>query len=97
MKNLFLLFCLAICLTQCDSFPKRKKIDQLWFYSYSSNAVETDNSITPANFLSLQPDGSYTRDFGRFEDGTWEEKNSTLYLKGRTGIIEFPVKSLSAN
>jgi hypothetical protein len=60
MKNLFLLFCLAICLTQCDSFPKRKKIDQLWFYSYSSNAGETDNSITPANFLSLQPDGSYT-------------------------------------
>jgi hypothetical protein len=97
MKKIFLLFSLAIFLSQCDSFPKRKKIDQLWFYSYSSNAGETDNSITPANFLSLQPDGSYTRDFGKFEEGSWEEKNSTLYLKSKTGIIEFPVKSLSAN
>jgi hypothetical protein len=97
MKKIFLLFCLAIFLTQCDNFQKRKKIDQLWFYSYSSNAGETDNSITPANFLSVQPDGSYTRDFGKFEEGTWEEKNSTLYLKSKTGIIEFPVKSLSEN
>jgi hypothetical protein len=97
MKRIFLLFTLAIFLTQCDSFPKRKKIDQLWFYSYSSNAGERDNSITPANFLSLQPDNSYTRDFGKFEEGAWEEKNSTLYLKSKTGIIEFPIKSLSGN
>jgi len=97
MKKIFLLFSLATFLVQCDSFQKRKKIDQLWFYSYSSNAGDPDNSITPANFLSLLPDGSYTRDFGKFEEGSWEEKNSTLYLKSKTAIIDFPVKSFSAN
>jgi hypothetical protein len=97
MKKTLLLFSLVLLLARCNSFQKGKKIDQLWFYSYSSNADEKDNPITPANFLSLQPDGSYTRDFGKFEEGSWEEKNSTLYLKGRTGVIEFPVRSLSAN
>ena len=97
MKKLFLLLSLPAFLAQCNSFPKRKKIDQLWFYSFSSNTEEADNSITPANFLSLHADGSYTRDFGKFEQGAWEEKNSTLYLKSKTGIIEFPVKSVSAN
>ena len=89
----FLLVALMVAQTGC--LPKRMKVDQLWFYSYSSNQNETENSITPANFLSLQPDGSYTRDFGKFEEGTWEEKNSTLYLKSKTGVIEFPIKSLS--
>ena len=96
MKKILILFSVLLFLTHCDSSFKTKKIDQLWFYSYSSNAGDADN-ITPANFLSLQPDGSYTRDFGQFEEGTWEEKNSTLYLKSETGIIEFPVKSLAAN
>jgi hypothetical protein len=75
-----------------------KKIDQLWFYSYSSNSNDADSSITPANFVNLQPDGSYTRDFGNFDYGTWEQKASTLLLKSHAGsAIEFPIKSFVSN
>jgi hypothetical protein len=97
MKKIILLATIAICISQTGCLLKGKKIDQLWFYSYSSDSKDVDNSITPANFLSLQPDGSYTRDFGKFEHGTWEEKDSKLYLKSNTGTIEFPVKSFFRN
>lgn len=97
MKKIILFSTIAFCISQTGCLSNQKKIDQLWFYSYSSDATDRDNSITPANFLSLQPDGSYTRDFGKFEKGTWEEKKSSLYLKSNTGTIEFPIRSFSGN
>lgn len=97
MRKIILSFAVTSLLMQTGCLLKRKSIVQLWFYSYSSNSNDADNSITPANFLSLQPDGTYTRDFGKFEQGTWEEKDSSLYLKSKNQIIQFPIKSFFGN
>jgi hypothetical protein len=69
----------------------------LWLYTYSSDSVAGVNrldslttegsptaSLTPASFLELRPDGSYTKDFGRFEYGIWMLKDNRLYLTGQT-------------
>jgi hypothetical protein len=89
---------ITIFSTEASCLLKAKKIDQLWFYSYSSNSNDVDSSITPANFISLQADGSYTRDFGNFDYGAWEQKASTLLLKSHTGsAIQFPIQSFFGN
>jgi hypothetical protein len=63
------------CLIPRDPLPA------LWFYTYSDGpASGRDTSLTPASFLVLRSDGSYTRDFGRFEYGTWTRKDKELSL-----------------
>lgn len=82
---------LMFVLTGCFHFRNSNNLASLWFYTYKSDprpdrndsmttAGMTPPELTPANFLELRPDGSYTRDFGRFEYGSWEEKNHRLSL-----------------
>jgi hypothetical protein len=64
-------------------------LPRLWFYTYSS-ASEADGSLTPASFIELRPDGSYTRDFGEFDYGNWTQKDQQLVLSSyqhRTDIL----------
>ena len=98
MRKIIFLTATLFTIAQTGCLLKRKKIDQLWFYSYSSHSNETDSSITPANFINLQPDGSYTRDFGNFDYGTWRQEDSTLFLKSKTGsTIKFPIRLFFGN
>ncbi len=60
-------------------FPAAKRIDRLWFFTYTSGSVMQD-SMTPANFINIQSDGSYSRDWGRFEYGTWKYNGNQLQL-----------------
>ena len=54
---------------------------KLWFYVQSNNAPPTwDTTLTRVSFLELQPDGTYTQDFGHFEYGSWTIRNEQLYL-----------------
>ena len=56
-------------------------LTKLWFYTYSTGgATGKDTLLTPVSFLELRPDGSYTKDFGRFEYGTWTRKDQQLLL-----------------
>jgi hypothetical protein len=41
----------------------RRKVPHLWFYTYTQGG-DTDSLLTPASFLELRKDGTYTRDFG---------------------------------
>lgn len=54
-------------------------LTHLWFYAYGAGPGD-DGGLTPANFLELRTDGSYTRDFGRYEYGTWSRKDMQLFL-----------------
>ncbi len=56
-------------------------LSKLWFYTYSNDRTTgRDTLLTPASFLELRGDGTYTRDFGRFDYGSWNRKDQQLFL-----------------
>jgi len=56
-------------------------LNHCWFYSYASGSgADTTGGLTPASFIELRPDGSYTLDFGKYEYGAWTRKAGRLYL-----------------
>jgi hypothetical protein len=56
-------------------------LPKIWFYTYGTGTPNgKDSLLSPASFLELRPDGSYTRDFGAFEYGTWLKKDHQLIL-----------------
>ncbi len=56
----------------------------VWFFTHSSgNKTTEDNLLTPANFIDLEKDGSYTSDLGQYDYGTWVYGNGQLLLTGR--------------
>ena len=89
--SLTMTICLIFFLAGCFHFRNSNNLAGLWFYTFSSDlmphrndslttAGTTPPELTPANFLELRPDGSYTRDFGKFEYGSWGLKNHRLSL-----------------
>jgi hypothetical protein len=71
-------FCLT-AVASCSLFVN--PLPRLWFYTYGSGSPEgKDSLLNPASFLELRPDGSYTRDFGHFEYGSWIRKEHQLVL-----------------
>lgn len=61
---------------------------RLWFYTHTINSSEaSDTLLTPASFLNLKKDGSYTRDFGVFEWGRWEIKKDELVLTDTANVV----------
>jgi len=91
---MFYLFAAVVLLLQPGCSIKKPVPEGLWFYAYTSGTNEShDGNISPASFINLQPDNSYTRDFGRFDYGHWEEKDSVLLLKTIQGdTMLYPVK-----
>ena len=72
---------LSGCLIPRDPLPS------LWFYTFSSGpANQRDSLLTPASFAEMRRDGSYTRDFGRFEYGSWDRKGQKLYFTNQQHI-----------
>ncbi len=56
-------------------------LPKLWFFTDGTGTPNgKDSLLNPASFIELRPDGSYTRDFGRFEYGTWQKKDHELVL-----------------
>jgi len=58
----------------------------LWLYAPKGDTPAEDSLLSSASFLELRPDGSYTRDFGRFEYGNWNLKDQQLYLTDQRHI-----------
>lgn len=73
-------------------------LPKLWFYTYGTGTPNgKDSLLNPASFIELRPDGSYTRDFGRFEYGTWQKKDHQLVLTSHDRVNStFPLLLSSA-
>lgn len=64
-------------------------LTRLWFYTYGTGTPEgKDSLLNPASFLELRPDGSYTRDFGHFEYGTWIKKDHRIVLTSHDRLVD---------
>jgi hypothetical protein len=89
MRALNCLFIVTtVLLLGCGS--KKNKLARTWFFTYSYEGAERrKDSLTPVSFLQLEPDGSYTRDFGKFDYGKWELKeDKVINLTSETGQSE---------
>ena len=75
----YLYCCLLLLPALSGCLFRSNPLAHLWFYQYGSGPGD-DGGLTPANFLELRSDGSYTRDFGRYEYGTWMRKDMQLFL-----------------
>lgn len=81
MKNPFYRWLCLVILLGSLSGCGGNSLNHLWFYSYGSGpGQDTTGDLTPASFIELRPDGSYTLDFGRYEYGTWTRKQDQLLL-----------------
>lgn len=87
MKQNFILlmYTMAISYVACNPFANKQP--ELWFYTHSviGNAGN-DSLLTPASFLYLENDGSYTRDFNTFDYGHWIKKGNQLVLTNAANI-----------
>ncbi len=86
-KNIFfLLISLSSCLSGCQK--SKPDISKLWFYTYSNDSSVDNVTLTPANFLELRPDKTYTSDLRRFNTGHWDLKDRQLFLYNEKGTID---------
>jgi hypothetical protein len=94
-KYLIALFLLTTgCLSGCQN---KSGISQLWFYTYSSDPDPDKSELTPANFLELRNDRTFTADLGKFQSGHWDFKDQQLFLHADNGEINILlVKSLKS-
>ncbi len=54
---------------------------RVWFYTHHSGKdPDADSLFNGASFLKLNADGSYTRDFGHFDFGSYEIKEKEIQL-----------------
>ncbi|MDP4261756.1 MAG: hypothetical protein Q8941_04435 [Bacteroidota bacterium] len=99
MKKIIAIFTAALLLTQTNCTFRKGNLDKLWFYMYSSGIHESeDTTLTPASFMDLQPDKTYTFDLGGFDYGHWEKKDSLLVLRSTKGFtVSFPIKHFFGN
>jgi hypothetical protein len=58
---------------------------KIWFYTHTTDSPELTDSLTPACFINLEKDGSYTSDFGHFDYGKWVYSNKQILLSGYQG------------
>ncbi|HVZ57250.1 MAG TPA: hypothetical protein VG870_11370 [Chitinophagaceae bacterium] len=69
---------------------------RLWFFTYASESDSAGpGGLSPTSFLYLRANGTYTRDFGRFDTGTWRiDRNRLVLLSGMGSQELFPVRYL---
>ena len=95
----FILVVLLVAQTNCLFQQNKKRFDGLWFFTHSAGTNLNDSAdVTPASFLYLAPDHTYTRDFKKFEYGQWKRNDSLLLLTNERQITtSFPVRLVSGN
>ncbi|HVY75974.1 MAG TPA: hypothetical protein VG890_14160 [Puia sp.] len=82
----FLPACLIIFLSITFYGCVQPNYNRLWFFTYDVDKSPVNKTgLTPASFLELRPDKTFTRDFGRFEYGTWEINGNRLLLSNQFG------------
>jgi len=90
---LFLYLSFTGCLQQNPTVTK------CWFYTYQTDFnTKNDNGLTPASFLCIRKDGTYTRDFGTFDFGHWTLKDGVINLiSQRNQNVNLKIISLGVN
>jgi hypothetical protein len=82
------LFIPAICLqlfVSCSEARKEQR-GQLWIFSSANIGTgNLDEKLSPVSFLWLAKNGSYTRDFGNFEHGSYKKAGDSLILLNNEG------------
>ena len=95
MKPLAYIIVFGVLISAAGCSLVSNPIHKLWFYSYGSGSGD-DAGLTPANFLELRADGSYTRDFGQYEYGTWARKDQKIFLTNRQHrTYEYSIKKFT--
>jgi hypothetical protein len=83
-----LVLAILVSVNACQG--EKGRVSRIWFYTFSDPGTKKDTLLSPASFMMLHPDGSYTRDFGKFEYGQWTVTNGHLqltnYLSGKTDL-----------
>jgi hypothetical protein len=99
MKKAILLLTALWLGTLSGCLPVSPQICRLWFFTYNDGrGTGIDSSLSPVSFLELRPDHSYTRDFGRFEYGSWEMEQQQLVLKNQFDEqIRFAVRAIKTD
>lgn len=82
INRLIWCICIATIVMFCYACnPLFKKNSELWFYTYNMSGKENrDSTLTPASFIYLQTDGSYTCDLDAFDYGHWIKNGNQLVL-----------------
>lgn len=106
MRNSYSLLLLLWFLFSCTA--KKEPLVQVWLYNDSQDKEEQvedinkyggtmEYGLTAANFMDLQPDGTYTSYFSFFDYGKWYFKNGNLILVSHNRqMIELQVNKLSS-
>lgn len=77
---------------------KRNQAEKTWFYVTGSNLSREYSNITPAGFINLEKDKTYTSNFNKFDYGQWEIKDKRLFLTSKTGSsVTYEIRYPSAN
>lgn len=77
---------LIVCSVLFASCSSKTQLSKLWFFTHTNGNVQgNDTLLSPVSFLQLRNDGSYTRDFGRFEYGSWDMGDKQIFLKNQHG------------
>ncbi|HYF32964.1 MAG TPA: hypothetical protein VD993_17690 [Chitinophagaceae bacterium] len=89
--------CYALLLfTLLASCGGKGTLSRLWLFTYTDGPFTPADSVFSAvSFLQLRNDGTYTRDFGQFEYGTWEMDKEQLFLtnqNGKTNRLGYTIK-----
>lgn len=86
-KKLAVYVCCLSCFASCINILSHNRTN-LWFYTYSSGESSPELTLTPASFLYLNPNNTYTADFNEFEYGKWVKHGDTLTLHSAGGKID---------
>jgi hypothetical protein len=101
MHNRKLRICISllIFLTFVGCLQQNPTVTQCWFYTYQTDFnTSNENGLTPASFICIRKDGTYTKDFGTFDYGHWTRKDGLINLLSQRNQSEsLKIISLSAN
>lgn len=93
MKKYFFCSIAALILALPGCKPLKSDLTGLWVYSYNvSTHIADEVKIAATSFIYLKADGKYTRDFGYFEYGRWQQQDSLLTLTGTQNRINCIIK-----
>ncbi len=70
---------------------KNTGVNKLWFYTYSSDVLNSDSALNPTTFIDLESDGTYTTNLRAFNYGKWKFEDQWLQLtdhEKKTSLIK---------
>jgi hypothetical protein len=80
MKKLLYCCLFALLVGTAGCRPYTPGTGLYFYYPVADESSDFDTTMTPASFLELSADGSYTQDFGHFDYGSWMIQDRRLYL-----------------